>query len=58
MHGFDDQPQKKLELAFFNDLRALCRYNAFPNWESLWLFMIKSLEEDDVPPQMAALISN
>ncbi|MCB8981874.1 MAG: ISNCY family transposase [Ardenticatenaceae bacterium] len=45
-------------LTFFNDLRALCRYNAFPNWESLWLFMIKSLEEDDVPPHIAALLSN
>jgi hypothetical protein len=45
-------------VTFFNDLRALCRYNAFPNWETLWLFMIKSLEEDDVPPQIAALISN
>ena len=43
---------------FFNDLRALCRYNAFPDWESLWLFMIQSLEEDDVPPHIALLIPN
>jgi hypothetical protein len=43
---------------FFNDLRALCRYNRFPNWEALWLFMIESLEEDDVPPDIAALIAN
>lgn len=45
-------------VTFFNDLRALCRYNAFPNWEALWLFMIRELEEDDIPPQIAALISN
>ena len=43
---------------FFNDLRALCRYNRFPGWETLWLFMIQSLEEDDVPPDIAALIAN
>lgn len=43
---------------FFNDLRALCRYNRFPSWETLWLFMIQSLEEDDVPPDIAALIAN
>ena len=43
---------------FFNDLRALCRYNSFPNWEALWLFMLESLEEDDIPPALAALISN
>jgi len=43
---------------FFNDLRALCRYNRFPRWETLWLFMIESLEEDDVPPDIAALIAN
>lgn len=43
---------------FFNDLRALCRYYAFPDWDALWLFMIKSLDEDDMPPDIAALISN
>ena len=45
-------------VTFFNDLRALCRYHAFPNWDALWLFMIQSLEEDDVPPDITALISN
>ncbi len=45
-------------VTFFNDVRALCRYNAFLNWDTLWLFMIMSLEEEDVPPQMLALISN
>lgn len=45
-------------VTFFNDLRALCRYNAFPNWETLWLFMIRALEEDNVPPQISTLISN
>jgi hypothetical protein len=45
-------------VTFFDDLRALCRYHAFPDWEALWLFMIQSLEEDDVPPGIAALISN
>lgn len=45
-------------VTFFNDLRALCRYNDFPNWETLWLFMIESLEEDDVPSAIAALIPN
>ncbi len=39
-----------------NDVRALCRYNAFPNWDTLWLFMIRSLEEEDVPPQILTLI--
>lgn len=43
---------------FFNDLRALCRYHSFPNWEALWLFMIESLEEDDMPNDIAALILN
>lgn len=42
---------------FFNDLRALCRYHAFPDWDALWLFMIKSLDEDNMPPNIAALIS-
>ena len=36
-------------VTFFNDMRALCRYHDFPNWEALWLFMIESLDEDDVP---------
>lgn len=45
-------------VTFFNDLRALCRYHVFPDWEALWLFMIKSLEEDDLPKDIAALISN
>jgi hypothetical protein len=45
-------------VTFFNDLRALCRYNHFPDWETLWLFMVKSLEEDDVPPDIAAVILN
>lgn len=43
---------------FFNDLRALCRYHTFPNWEALWLFMIEALEEDSLPPEIAALVSN
>lgn len=43
---------------FFNDLRALCRYHAFPDWEALWLFMVRSLEEDEMPPNIVALISN
>jgi len=45
-------------VTFFNDLRALCRYHTFPDWNALWLFMIKSLDEDDMPPDIAALISN
>jgi hypothetical protein len=45
-------------VTFFNDLRALCRYHTFPDWNALWLFMIKALDEDDVPPEIAALISN
>lgn len=45
-------------VTFFNDLRALCRYYSFPDWDSLWLFMIKALDEDDVPTDIAALISN
>lgn len=43
---------------FFNDLRALCRYHLFPDWDALWLFMVKSLDEDDTPPAIVALISN
>jgi hypothetical protein len=43
---------------FFEDLRALCRYFVFPDWDALWLFMIKSLDEDDMPPSIVALISN
>lgn len=43
---------------FFNDLRALCRYNFFPHWEALWLFMIEALEEDAIPPEISALFSN
>ena len=35
---------------------SLCRYHDFPNWEALWLFMIESLDEDDVPSEIAALI--
>jgi len=45
-------------VTFFEDLRALCRYFVFANWDALWLFMIKSLDEDDMPPNIAALISN
>ena len=45
-------------VTFFNDLRALCRYFSFPNWERLWLFMIESHEEDDVPPHIRALVSH
>lgn len=45
-------------VTFFNDMRALCRYHDFPNWEALWLFMIESLDEDDVPSEIAALIPN
>lgn len=43
---------------FFDDIRALCRYHLFPDWEALWLFMLSSLKEKDVPPHIAALISN
>ena len=43
---------------FFDDIRALCRYNLFPNWETLWLFMIQALGEDDIPPHIEALIPN
>lgn len=43
---------------FFNDIRALCRYNFFPNWDALWLFMIEALDEEDIPPEISALISN
>ena len=45
-------------VTFFEDLRALCRYFVFPDWDTLWLFMIKSLDEADMPPNIAALISN
>ena len=45
-------------VTFFNDLQALCRYHLFPNWDALWLFMIKSLDEDKIPPNIAAFISN
>jgi hypothetical protein len=63
MHLVDDLYQflrqaLQTRIIFFNDLRALCRYHAFPNWDALWFFMIKSLDEDDVPPNIAALISN
>jgi hypothetical protein len=63
MHLVDDLYQflrqaLHTRIIFFNDLRALCRYHAFPNWDALWFFMIKSLDEDDVPPNIAALISN
>jgi hypothetical protein len=43
---------------FFNDIRALCRYTFFPDWETLWLFMIEALDEDDVPSEILALFSN
>ena len=43
---------------FFDDVRALCRYHTFPDWETLWLFMIHSLDEDSVPAHIAALIPN
>ena len=42
-------------VTFFNDIRALCRYNFFPNWEMLWLFMIEALDDEDIPPQIVAL---
>lgn len=63
MHLVDDLYQflrqaLHTRVIFFNDMRALCRYHAFPDWDALWLFMIKSLDEDDVPPNIAALISN
>lgn len=45
-------------LTFFNDIRALCRYHLFPHWEALWLFMISSLHEEDVPSHIAALFLN
>ena len=45
-------------VTFFNDLRALCRYHAFPDWNALWLFMIQSLDEEDIPSDIALLISN
>jgi len=41
-------------MTFFNDLYALCRYQRFPDWEALWLIMIKSLDEDDLPQNIAA----
>lgn len=41
---------------FFDDIRALCRYNYFDNWEDLWLFMLKSLDEGDLSPDLSALI--
>ena len=40
---------------FFADIRALCRYNAFGNWQMLWLFMIEALDDDDIPPKILAL---
>ena len=43
-------------VTFFNDLRALCRYHFFPNWEALWLFMLEALDEDDMPPDISAVI--
>lgn len=44
---------------FFSDIRALCRYATFPDWEMLWLFMIEALEdEDSIPPHIAALFPN
>ena len=63
MHLVDDLYQflrqaLHTRVIFFNDMRALCRYHAFPDWDALWLFMIKSLDEDDVPSNIAALISN
>lgn len=63
MHLVDDLYQflrqaLHTRVIFFNDLRALCRYHTFPDWNALWLFMIKSLDEDDLPPNIAALISN
>ena len=42
-------------VTFFNDIRALCRYNFFPNWEMLWLFMIEALDDEDIPLQIVAL---
>ncbi len=63
MHLIDERYQflrKALHkrVTFFNDLRALCHYYVFPDWDALWLFMIKSLDEDDMPPNIVALISN
>jgi hypothetical protein len=46
------------QVIFFNGLLVLCRYHTFPDWDALWLFMLKSLDEDDVSPSIAALISN
>ena len=43
---------------FFDDIRALCRYNLFQDWEALWLFMIRALGDDDLPPHLEAFISN
>lgn len=40
---------------FFADIRALCRYNTFGNWQMLWLFMIEALDDDDIPPKILAL---
>lgn len=46
-------------MIFFNDIRALWRYHLFPAWQTLWLFMISSIEEDEiVPPHIAALLPN
>ena len=45
-------------VTFFDDMRALCRYNFFQNWETLWLFMIRALGDDDIPPHIEALFSN
>lgn len=41
---------------FFDDIRALCRYNFFENWQMLWIFMIESLDEEHLPPNIASLI--
>ncbi|MCA9996895.1 MAG: hypothetical protein KDE56_14150 [Anaerolineales bacterium] len=41
-------------MTFFADLRVLCRYNSFRDWQVLWLFMIESLD-DDIPSKILAL---
>jgi len=34
------------------------QYNLFQDWEALWLFMIRALGDDDLPPHLEAFISN
>ncbi|NET74154.1 MAG: ISNCY family transposase [Sphaerospermopsis sp. SIO1G2] len=41
---------------FFDDIRALCRYHFFENWQMLWIFMIESLDEANLPSNIASLI--